>query len=84
MAMKKQPKYNEQDESTMPFVGPDKLSRVLLIGAIVVYSLALVLLANLALAVESKETHGALIKINNRLDGDAFAGTRATVKSVHG
>jgi len=85
MAMKKQPKYNEQDESTMPLgVGPDKLSRVLLIGAIVVYSIALVLLANLALAVESKETYGALIKVNNRLDGDAFSDTRATVKSVHG
>ena len=83
--MKKQPKYNEQDESTMPLgVGPDKLSRVLLIGAIVVYSLALVLLANLALAVESKETYGALIKVNNRLDGNAFADVNATVKSVHG
>jgi hypothetical protein len=85
MFMKKQPEYNEQDKSMMPMnVGSDKLSRILLIGAIIVYSLSLVLLANLALAGEANETHGALIKVNNRLDGDAFSDASATVKSVNG
>jgi len=81
--MKKQAENSSQNESIM-HSGDDSLSRVLLIVAIVLYTFSLVLLANLVMADEQKETHGALIKVNNKLDGDAFARTNATVKSVHG
>ena len=81
--MKKQAMKNGQDSTTMS-AGKDTLSRVLLVGAIILYSLSLVLLANLALAAENGNVHGALIKVNNKLDGNAFANTNPMVKSVHG
>ena len=60
----------------------DTVSRVILIAAIVLYSASLVLLANLALADVAKV--GALVKVNNQLDGDAFHSLSAEVKSVSG
>lgn len=81
--MKKQAMKNRQDSSLMS-AGKDTLSRVLLIGAIILYSVSLVLLANLAVAGETSHTYGALIKVNNQLDGDAFADVNPMVKSVHG
>ncbi|MFT5901980.1 MAG: hypothetical protein ACI9LA_001187, partial [Bacteroidia bacterium] len=66
--MKKQAIKNGQD-STLMSAEKDTLSRVLLIGAIILYSLSLVLLANLAMASENENVHGALIKVNNKLDG---------------
>jgi hypothetical protein len=81
--MKKQAIKNGQD-STLMSAEKDTLSRVLLIGAIILYSLSLVLLANLAMASENENVHGALIKVNNKLDGNAFANGNPTVKSVHG
>lgn len=81
--MKKQAMKNGQDSSLMS-AGKDTFSRVLLIGAIILYSVSLVLLANLAMAGETNRTYGALIKVNNQLDGDAFADVNPMVKSVHG
>ncbi|MCF8275399.1 MAG: hypothetical protein K9J17_01590 [Flavobacteriales bacterium] len=81
--MKNQAKNNGQ-RSILMSAGRDTFSRVLLIVAIILYSTALVLLANLAIAGESKDLSGALIKVNNRLNGEAFANTNATVRSVHG
>jgi hypothetical protein len=81
--MKKQAMKNGQDSSVMS-TGKDTFSRILLVGAIILYSLSLVLLANLAMAGETNNVHGALIKVNNQLDGDAFADVNPTVKSVHG
>lgn len=62
----------------------DTFSRVLLIGAVILYSLSLVLLANLALAESTISVHGALVKVNNRLDGNALSGLNLSVKSTHG
>jgi len=76
-------KKQEENQSLLN-AGNDTFSRILVICAIVLYSLALVLLANIALAGESKETYGALIKVNNKLDGDAFTQVNAAVKSIHG
>jgi len=81
--MKKQNENSRQYESIVQ-TGNDSLSRVLLIVAIILYTFSLVLLANMVMADESEQTYGALIKVNNKLDGDAFAKTNATVKSVHG
>lgn len=64
--------------------GNDTISRVLLVGAVILYSIALVLLANLAMAEGSKDLYGALVKVNNRLDGNAFGGLNLSVKSAHG
>ena len=63
--------------------GKDNTSRVLLIAAVVLYSASLILLANLALADTSSKM-GALIKVNNKLDGTAFAQLEADVKSISG
>ncbi len=79
--MKKQGS-NTNYSSTANSVGKDKFSRVLLIGAIILYSASLILLANLAWANTSNV--GALIKVNQQLDGDAFADLNAKVKSVCG
>ena len=73
---------NEQASLKMS-IGKDAVSRVLLIGAIVLYSVSLVLLANLAIASGTENT-GALIKVNNQLDGDAFHSLNINVKSVNG
>lgn len=81
--MKKQAIKNGQDAVKMS-AGKDTVSRVLLIGAIILYSVSLMLLANLALADGIDNTYGALIKVNNRLDGNAFGKLNASVKSVHG
>ena len=81
--MKKQAMKNGQDSSVMS-AGKDTFSRVLLMGAIILYSVSLVLLANLAMANETNNVYGALIKVNNQLEGDAFADINPTVKSVHG
>lgn len=62
----------------------ETFSRVLLVCAVVLYSIALVLLANLAMAEGSKEMRGALVKVNNRLDGNALDDLNLAVKSVHG
>ncbi|MGB0367971.1 MAG: hypothetical protein ACPGD8_01115 [Flavobacteriales bacterium] len=80
--MKKQAMNNGQQTATKA-TGKDTLSRVLLIGAIILYSASLVLLANLALA-EGATSYGALVKVNNNLDGTAFAEVNPTIKSVHG
>ena len=80
--MKKQ-ELNMSKKAISSPVGKDNTSRLLLIAAVVLYSISLVLLANLALADNSAKI-GALIKVNNRLDGDAFATLNADVKSVSG
>lgn len=80
--MKKQAAKNHQ-ESAMINAGKDTTSRVLLIAAIILYSVSLILLANLAIASTSSNI-GALIKVNNQLDGNAFAGLNANVRSVAG
>jgi len=77
--MKKQEQHPSQNQLLNP--RSDSFSRVLLIGAVVVYSITLILLANLALADGST---GALIKVNHRLNGDAFAKLNIEVHSVHG
>lgn len=81
--MKKQEMKNGQ-YATLKGAGKDTISRVLLIGAIILYSVSLVLLANLAMANETNNVYGALIKVNNQLDGDAFDDVKPMVKSVHG
>ena len=80
--MKKQEK-----NTTNPLLmsdGSRTLSRVLLVVAIIIYSMSLVLLANLALAAGSATTKGALIKVNNQLDGEAFGRLQPDVKSFSG
>lgn len=79
--MKKQAK-NTPTQTVYNGAEKDTFSRVLLIAAIVLYSAALVLLANLALADVAKV--GALIKVNSQLDGDAFHNLNAEVKTVSG
>jgi hypothetical protein len=76
-------KKQQQNQGQNPFLKSqsETASRVLLIGAILVYSITLLLLANLALATNST---GALIKVNHRLNGDAFSATGIAVRSVHG
>lgn len=71
-------------DSPLMSAGKDTFSRVLLIGAIILYSVSLVLLANLAIAGETNKMYGALIKVNAQLDGDAFADIDPRVKSIHG
>lgn len=80
--MKKQAIKNGQ-QTTLKTTEKDTVSRVLLIGAIILYSASLVLLANVAMAGETSN-HGALIKVNNKLDGNAFTTINPVVKSVHG
>ncbi|MBL4585855.1 MAG: hypothetical protein JKX84_02165 [Flavobacteriales bacterium] len=60
-----------------------KTSMYLLTGAVVLFSLSLVLIVNLAFANESN-TFGALIKVNSELDGNTFGQMNANVKSVNG
>lgn len=80
--MKKQAAKNIQ-ESAIFNAGKDTTSRVLLIAAIILYSVSLILLANMAIAGTSSKV-GALIKVNNQLDGDAFADLNVDVRSVAG
>lgn len=80
--MKKQASNNHQ-ESAMINAGKDTTSRVLLIAAVILYSISLILLANLAIA-DSSSKLGALIKVNNQLDGNSFAELNADVKTVAG
>lgn len=80
--MKKQ-ESNSTGKAVNSKAGKDNTSRVLLIAAVVLYSASLILLANLALADTSSKI-GALIKVNNKLDGDAFAELQANVKTVSG
>ena len=61
----------------------DNTSRVLLIAAVLLYSVSLILLANLAIA-DNNSKMGALIKVNNQLDGNGFAQLDAEVKTVSG
>lgn len=79
--MKNQASKNGE-KSAMQAAGNENSSRVLLIAAVILYSTTLVLLANLALAESS--SLGALIKVNNQLDGNAFAKLDAKVKSTTG
>ncbi len=81
--MKKQANKIGQD-LTVASAGKDTLSRVLLVSAIILYTVSLVLLANLAMAGETSTIYGALIKVNNKLDGDAFSNAHPMVKSVNG
>ncbi len=81
--MKKQANKIGQD-LTVTSAGKDTLSRVLLVSAIILYTVSLVLLANLAMAGETSTMYGALIKVNNKLDGDAFSNAHPMVKSVNG
>ncbi|MBI1287023.1 MAG: hypothetical protein GC178_05530 [Flavobacteriales bacterium] len=81
--MKKQTINSGQQPAKMG-LGKDNFSRVLLIAAVILYSISLVLLANLAMAEGATEVSGALIKVNNRLDGNALDGLNLSVKSVHG
>ena len=78
--MKKQ-EANTIGKAMKTQAGKDNTSRVLLIAAVVLYSASLILLANLALADTSSKM-GALIKVNNKLDGTAFAQLEADVKSI--
>ena len=80
--MKKQ-EANTIGKAMKTQAGKDNTSRVLLIAAVVLYSASLILLANLALADTSSKM-GALIKVNNKLDGTAFAQLEADVKSISG
>lgn len=80
--MKKQ-SSKQQQTSNLLSAGQDRISRALLVAAIVLYSVSLVLLANLAWA-ESANSTGVLVKVNNRLDGNAFAELDADVKTVSG
>lgn len=80
--MKKQ-EANTNGKAMKTQAGKDNTSRVLLIAAVVLYSASLILLANLALADTSSKM-GALIKVNNKLDGNTFAQLDATVKTVSG
>jgi len=80
--MKKQ-EMSTGTEPSMINAGKDSTSRVLLVVAVILYSASLILLANLALAGE-KGKIGALIKVNNQLDGDAFEALNAKVKSFAG
>ncbi len=61
----------------------DRTLKILLIGAVVIYCFSLVFLANMALANETNH-QSALIKVNPKLDGAAFADVNANVKSVNG
>lgn len=80
--MKKQ-EMNNGKKPALINTGEDTTSRLLLIAAVILYSAALILLANLALAKETIK-YGALIKVNGQLDGDAFADLNVEVKSVAG
>lgn len=80
--MKKQ-EANTTGKAMKTQAGKDNTSRVLLIAAVVLYSASLILLANLALANSSVKT-GALIKVNNKLDGIAFSKLGVDVKSISG
>ena len=80
--MRKQAAENNQ-KSAIFSAGKDTTSRVLLIAAIILYSVSLILLANMAIAGTSSKV-GALIKVNNQLDGDAFADLNVDVRSVAG
>lgn len=79
--MKKQ-ETHAYENTVKTQAGKDNSSRVLLIVAVVLYSVSLILLANLALA-DTKNV-GALIKVNNKLDGSAFAQLDVDVKTVSG
>ena len=80
--MKKHAAKTKQ-ESAIFSAGKDTTSRVLLIAAIILYSISLILLANLAYAERSSQL-GALIKVNSTLDGNAFYELHADVRAVSG
>ncbi len=81
--MKKQAVKNGQDSMTVTSK-KDSFSRVLLVTAIALYTISLVLLANLAWADGAMNRYGALIKVNNKLDANAFGQLNLDVKSVQG
>lgn len=81
--MEKQERKDEQNPIMMG-VQKDSLSRALLLCAILLYTLALVLLVNLVWAGGTKDLQGALVKVNNQLDGTAFDELNTRVKSVNG
>jgi hypothetical protein len=80
--MKKQ-EMKMSDQAPKQQAANDNTSRVLLIAAVLLYSVSLILLANLAIADVTTKM-GALIKVNNQLDGNAFADLEANVKTVSG
>ena len=80
--MKKQ-EMKMSDQASKQQAANDSTSRVLLIAAVLLYSVSLILLANLAMADVTTKM-GALIKVNNQLDGNAFADLEADVKTVSG
>lgn len=75
--------FKSGQESQWIKVSSDKVSKALLISAVLLYSISLVLLANLALAGE-RESVGALIKVNHQLTDEAYGKLNGNVKSVHG
>ncbi len=80
--MKKQERKDGQDS----MMGAQKysVSRALQTGAIILYTIASVMIVDLVRADETKGQRGALIKVNSRLDGAAFAQLNPSVKSVNG
>jgi hypothetical protein len=80
--MKKEP-LNTRKQAMFTHLATDRVSKYLLIGAVAIFSLSIIMMANLAFA-NGANTLGALIKVNNQLDGNAFGRLNADVKSVSG
>lgn len=79
--MKKQSEYSAKDAPILN-VKNDRIPRGLVIAAAILYSISLVLLANLVWAKGVEQVSGGLIKVSNSLDAAALAHIK--VKSVHG